>query len=103
MTLPGLIQALMVFVVAASSFFSYFNYPRHVLSSLTIGGLSILLGLFIIAMNWNPPPSLSDVWNFRAPDFYQGTVIFSVGFGIAIGNVAAWLVSLMLRILRKES
>ena len=98
-----MVQALLILVVAASSFFSYFSYPRHVLSSLIIGSLFVLLGLFIIAMNWNPPPSLRDVWNFRAPDFYQGTLIFSVGFGIAVGNVAAWLVSLGLKILRKET
>ena len=101
MTLPGLVQALLILAVAASSFFSYFNYPKRVLSSLIVGGLFVLLGLFIIAMDWNPPPLLSDAWNFRAPDFYQGTIVFSVGLGIAVGNVAAWLVSVMLQFLRK--
>lgn len=103
MTLPGMLQALLILVVAGSSFISYFSFPRHVLSSLVVGGLFAILGLVIISMNWNPPPSLSDVWNFRAADFYQGTFIFSVGVGIAVGNVVAWIVSKGRQILRKET
>ena len=103
MTLPGAIQALLVIIVSVSSFVAYFRYPRHWFLSLVVGGGCVLFGLFIINMNWDPPSSLSDIWNFRAPDFYQGTVIFSAGVGVAVGNVAAWLASCILRMKKKQT
>ena len=101
MTLPGIIQALLILFLSVSSFVAYFRYPRHWYSSLIVGGALILLGLFIISMSWNPPPALSDIWNFRAPDFYQGTIVFSLGVGIALGNISAWLITCMLRLFNK--
>lgn len=104
MTLPGIVQALLVLVASISAFVMYFRrYPKQTFVPLIGGGLFILIGFIIIEINWNPPPSLSDVWKFRPTDFYQGTILVSVGAGIVVGNLGAWVVSCVLRALKKPN
>jgi hypothetical protein len=99
MTLPGFIQALLILIFGVGSFIYYFRSPPRSLFFLLVAGCAaILVGLLLISLNWFAPPTLSDVWNFRAPDFYQGTVLFSLGVGIILGNTSAWLVSCVRRL-----
>lgn len=103
MTLPGAIQALLILMTSVSAFVMYFRRAsKQGFVAIVAGSLLMLLGLFLIGVGWNAPPSLRDVLYFRPPDFYQGTIIFSLGVGIVIGNIAAWLVSCALRMLKKE-
>jgi hypothetical protein len=96
-TFPGIVQALLMLICVVASFVSYMRYPQSLLVSLSVGSLLAIAGFVGIRLNWHHTPTLVEVLQFRARDFYQGTVVFSLGIGIVIGSLCAWIVTRCLR------
>lgn len=103
MTIPGIIQAILIAICCVGSYQWYFEKPGQIIGNVFVGCLLIVFGIILALLmdSFGGPGfvhvTMHEVWTFQAKDFYAGFVIFSLGVGMIIGNVVAFLVAIVKR------
>jgi len=93
---PGLLQGIfttisLVAVLAAST--ETDDDPKFYLGVILAGSCLAGAGFFIMKMGPFGPESFEEIWKFQPKDFYQGTLLFSMGAGAILGSIVSWLAS----------
>ena len=97
-TLPGAVQALMMLIFAVCAFVTYLRSRPGLLPSLALGASAASAGFLIVTLGWGDRPTIDELARFQAREFYQGTVLFSLGVGVFVGSLCSWVVARCLRL-----